>query len=711
MRTISAFTGASSSWTMSSARSSTSHSPAGEGAGQGAFGHVGQLAQRRLHHDLVVHLAQGRRREHAMADEIGDEARGRPVVQRVRVVPLVQPAFVHHADHVADGEGLELVVRDEQRRGVRRLEDAADLVRQPLAQVDVEVGERLVQQQQLRLAAPARAPAPRVAAGRRTARAESAARCRPGPPAPAPRPRALPRSRAWAAGRCRRRRCGRRRGAGTARSPGTPCRCAALPPARARRRLPTTLAGRCASRRRSPAPAPRRRAARSSCRSPRGRSARRCRRRASPNETSSTAGWGRPGVLDAQLGDLDEHGAIVDAYNSHLHQPGLPRLRAHAPCAGFKTLSCCCWPRCWSCRCSPCWRPGCNGTRPSAQVLGEMARTVLPGYVVDQPGAVRRRRRRAWRWSAAATAAAVTLFDFPGPPQLRMGLAAAAGHAGLCRGLCLHRLPAVQRPVADAGCAPSFGLQGRVFPEVRSLGGAAWVFIFSLYPYVYLLARTALSERAGHLMEAARLLGAPLRAPHPPGRAAAGAPGRRGRRRAGPDGNAGRLRRVQLLRHPDLHHRHLQGLAGHGQPHRRGAAGDAAAGRGGRAAGAGAPGAAAPALRSRAARRAGSADAQPCRCAAGRLLLAWTVCGLPVLLGFVLPVLFMLRPLAADWSVLPWDRFVAMGVQQRPAGRHQRGAGGGDRACCWPSACGGRPTRSRAAWCSSRRWAMRCRAR
>ena len=55
------------------------------------------------------------------------------------------------------------------------------------------------------------------------------------------------------------------------------------------------------------------------------------------------------------------------------------------------------------------------------------------------------------------------------------------------------------------------GLQGRVLPEMRSLGGAAWVFTFSLYPYVYLLARTALGERAAHLMEAARLLRAPMR--------------------------------------------------------------------------------------------------------------------------------------------------------------------------------------------------------
>src|SRR5690606_40484101 len=46
--------------------------------------------------------------------------------------------------------------------------------------------------------------------------------------------------------------------------------------------------------------------------------------------------------------------------------------------------------------------------------------------------------------------------------------------------------------------------------EVRSLGGAVLVFVVSLYPYVYLLARSALAERIVHLMEAARMLGAPL---------------------------------------------------------------------------------------------------------------------------------------------------------------------------------------------------------
>jgi len=55
------------------------------------------------------------------------------------------------------------------------------------------------------------------------------------------------------------------------------------------------------------------------------------------------------------------------------------------------------------------------------------------------------------------------------------------------------------------------GLQGRLLPEVRSVWGAMCVFSLVLYPYVYLLVRAAMAERAHHLMEAARLLGAPLR--------------------------------------------------------------------------------------------------------------------------------------------------------------------------------------------------------
>lgn len=45
------------------------------------------------------------------------------------------------------------------------------------------------------------------------------------------------------------------------------------------------------------------------------------------------------------------------------------------------------------------------------------------------------------------------------------------------------------------------------FPEVRSLPGAGWMFIFVLYPYVYLLARASFVERSQTLYDAARTLG------------------------------------------------------------------------------------------------------------------------------------------------------------------------------------------------------------
>jgi iron(III) transport system permease protein len=53
------------------------------------------------------------------------------------------------------------------------------------------------------------------------------------------------------------------------------------------------------------------------------------------------------------------------------------------------------------------------------------------------------------------------------------------------------------------------GLQVREywFPEIRSLPGAAAMLTFALYPYVYLLARTAFLEQSRTTMEAARLAG------------------------------------------------------------------------------------------------------------------------------------------------------------------------------------------------------------
>lgn len=45
------------------------------------------------------------------------------------------------------------------------------------------------------------------------------------------------------------------------------------------------------------------------------------------------------------------------------------------------------------------------------------------------------------------------------------------------------------------------------FPDVRTIGGATLIFVFVLYPYVYLLARAAFLERASGMLEVGRSLG------------------------------------------------------------------------------------------------------------------------------------------------------------------------------------------------------------
>ena len=291
----------------------------------------------------------------------------------------------------------------------------------------------------------------------------------------------------------------------------------------------------------------------------------------------------------------------------------------------------------------------------SAQVLVEMSRTVLPSYVWTSLGlclvvAI------GVALVGGATAAAVTLFDFPGRRTFEWALLLPLAMPAYVVAYAYTDYLQFSGPL-QTWVRASFGLQGRVFPEVRSVGGAAVVFIFSLYPYVYLLARTAFSERAGHLMEAARLLGAPLhrRIRHvalPLARPAVAAGVALALMETLADYGVSsyfgiqtfttgiykawlamdnRIAAAQLATLLLVVVALLLALERRAQRRLRFAASRGA--------------------------RAGSAEGHAIPLRGGRLLLAWSVCGLPVLLGFIMPVLFMLRPLAADWSVLPWDRF------------------------------------------------------
>ena len=65
---------------------------------------------------------------------------------------------------------------------------------------------------------------------------------------------------------------------------------------------------------------------------------------------------------------------------------------------------------------------------------------------------------------------------------------------------------AVQTALRDI---TGWGARDYWFPEIRSLGGAAAMLIFVLYPYVYLLARASFSKQSATAYHAARTLGSP----------------------------------------------------------------------------------------------------------------------------------------------------------------------------------------------------------
>ena len=301
------------------------------------------------------------------------------------------------------------------------------------------------------------------------------------------------------------------------------------------------------------------------------------------------------------------------------------------------------------------WLPlGASGAA-AAQILMEMSSTVLPDYlwttvrlcVMVGIGVV---------LVGLSAAAAVTMFEFPGRRLFEWALLLPLAMPAYVVAYAYTDFLQFSGPLQTAVRAV-LGIEGRVFPEIRSLGGAAWVFVFSLYPYVYLLARTALGERAAHLMEAARLLGAPL--------------GRRMREVALPLARPAVAAGAALALMETLADFGVSSYFGIqtftagiykawlSMDNRTAAAQLAtmllalvalllylehraqkrmrfSTSRGG---------------------RAGGLDARPVTLTGRARWLAWLVCGAPVLIGFVLPILFMLRPMVADWSVLSWGQF------------------------------------------------------
>src|SRR5437773_4237425 len=108
-----------------------------------------------IRQDLIAH-AQAPGLGHGVepvghAEEVRGEGARRLEIDLLRCALLHDLARVHQDHAVGDGEGLLLIVRDVDHGGADPALEPADFHAQPLADLGVEIGERLVEEQHARL--------------------------------------------------------------------------------------------------------------------------------------------------------------------------------------------------------------------------------------------------------------------------------------------------------------------------------------------------------------------------------------------------------------------------------------------------------------------------------------------------------------------------------------------------------------------------------
>jgi iron(III) transport system permease protein len=141
--------------------------------------------------------------------------------------------------------------------------------------------------------------------------------------------------------------------------------------------------------------------------------------------------------------------------------------------------------------------------------LAHQSATVLPGYLL-QTAALTAGVALGVMLLGTASAVVVSLFDFRGRRVFEWALLLPLAMPAYVLAYAWTDALQYSSPLQTA-LRRWLEVQGPLWPDVRSLWGAVMLFVLCLYPYVYLLTRTALAERGVQMMEAARLLGAPLR--------------------------------------------------------------------------------------------------------------------------------------------------------------------------------------------------------
>jgi iron(III) transport system permease protein len=145
---------------------------------------------------------------------------------------------------------------------------------------------------------------------------------------------------------------------------------------------------------------------------------------------------------------------------------------------------------------------------PTENVWPHLLETVLPGYVATTLGLMGG-VAAGTVLIGVGTAWLVTMCTFPGRRILEWALVLPLAMPAYVVAYVYTDILEYAGPV-QRSLRLLFGWQSARdywFPEIRSLGGAISVMTLTLYPYVYLLARSAFLEQATGVVEAARTLG------------------------------------------------------------------------------------------------------------------------------------------------------------------------------------------------------------
>jgi iron(III) transport system permease protein len=145
----------------------------------------------------------------------------------------------------------------------------------------------------------------------------------------------------------------------------------------------------------------------------------------------------------------------------------------------------------------------------SLAVLRHQWDTVLPGYIAQTVG-IGLAVALGVAMLGSGSAIAVALFDFPGRRAFEWLLLLPLAMPAYVLAYAYTDALQFSSPL-QAGLRELLGARGALWPDIRSPWAAALLFTFCLYPYVYLLVRASLAERAVQMLEAARLLGAGFR--------------------------------------------------------------------------------------------------------------------------------------------------------------------------------------------------------